>query len=660
MMVEAEDEKSSAFSVSQEDIDSVLVRGSGFQNGKYRIYRQFQKNEGSKSNIAFLKNEYGTGGGTHDYPDGIRGGEWHDSRGIGIEKHGSYTNADLRLSWAKVEKRLRELIKDNRYLNPKEKDHYADFLEGISAPQYEIDTQRKLSRQRFIEAHREMQPADKRDTLSLRLSDFIRDLDGYEKALLEKVGRTDFADMTVEQMEQVFSEPAAVQQLIDFLALVQGQTTSVYSRSNAWRFSQELTELYPLRYLYHEGDVVYIGADKYEISDFNENAVSLRNVEFPLFGKELSRADFEEKLRENPANDHLKTVITEKQETETLTEEKPDSITFSIGFSEHPAFYDRQLNDCFTDLSFALGNKLLGVLDEKQHREREDESRQVGWYHKTDFEISAVVGGEDFHYEGRFDIGDGEGDLIAHIKNFYNYCLSLDCPFIPEWKRQGEDYYREQMETLRFGRDVFIPFLEQHTELTPEDEKLLTEIMSFEKEWFVPAEETKMSVADREIDILRDVLSQMKMDDIGLSYVGDELVARDGGNEWRGTAFYHFLVDEAMNFDGNGELVGMVMDAEVLEDFKELAEQKGVPVVPIQTTPRYTVEQTSDAFADPFIIRDNTVPEGRDGQYYDVDGIYQTFETEEEAQEYADTLNSAEHIVKLFAAKDAEREAEQK
>ena len=108
-----------------------------------------------------------------------------------------------------------------------------------------------------------MQPADKRDTLSLRLSDFIRDLDGYEKALLEKVGRTDFADMTVEQMEQVFSEPAAVQQIIDFLALVQGQTTSVYSRSNAWRFSQELTELYPLRYLYHEGDVVYIGADKY-------------------------------------------------------------------------------------------------------------------------------------------------------------------------------------------------------------------------------------------------------------------------------------------------------------------------------------------------------------------------------------------------------------
>ena len=72
-------------------------------------------------------------------------------------------------------------------------------------------------------------------------------------------------------------------------------------------------------------------------------------------------------------------------------------------------------------------------------------------------------------------------------------------------------------------------------------------------------------------------------------------------------------------------------------------------------TPHYTVELTSDAFADPFIIRDNSVPEGQDGQYYDVNGIYQSFETEEEAQEYADTLNSAENIVKLFAQKDAER-----
>ena len=495
MIAEAEDEKSSAFAVSQEDIDSVLTAGSNIQNGKYRIYRQFQKQEDKRSNIEFLRNEYGTGGGTYTYPDGTNGHEWHDGKGIAIEKQGSYTSPDLLLSWSKVEKRLRELIRDDRYLNVKEKEHYADYLESVSAPQYEIDTQRKLKRQRFIEEKRELPPADKRDTLSLRLSDFIRDLDGYEKALLENVGRGDLADVTEGQMEQYFSDPATVQQLLDFLKLVQGQTTSVYSRSNAWRFSQELTELYPLRYVYHEGDVVYIGADKYEVTAFDENAVSLRNAEFPLFGKEFSRADFEEKLKENPANDHLKTVITESQKTETLDEEKPDSITLSIGFSEHPAFYDRELNDRFTELSFALGNRLLGVLDEKQHYERLDESKGVGWYKKTDFEIHAVVGGEEFNYEGRFDIGDGEGDLIAHIRNFYEYSLSPACPFIPEWKRQGEDYYREKMESLRFGQDVFIPFLERHTELTPEDEKLLAKILATESDWNRKSEDKEQPVA---------------------------------------------------------------------------------------------------------------------------------------------------------------------
>lgn len=208
---------------------------------------------------------------------------------------------------------MRELIKNDRYLNEKEKDHYADYLESEEAPQYEIDAQRKMARRRFIDANRDLPPADKRDTLVLRLSDFIRDLDGYEKDLLENVGRTDLADVTAEQMEQHLGDPATVQQLIDFLALVQGKTADVYSRSNAWRFSQELMELYPLRYVYHEDDVVYIGADKYEIAAFDENAVSLRNPDFPLFGKELSRADFEEKLKENPANDHLKVVVTESR-----------------------------------------------------------------------------------------------------------------------------------------------------------------------------------------------------------------------------------------------------------------------------------------------------------------------------------------------------------
>ena len=511
MIAKAEDEKASAFAISKEDIDSVLQKGSGVADGKYRIYRQFQKGEDRQKNIEFLKNEYGTGGGTHIFPDGFSGHSWHDSKGLAIDRNGTYTNHDLVLKWSQVEKRLRELIKDNRYLNPKEKDHYADYLESVSAPQYEVDTQRKIARQRFIDAHRDLPPADKRDTLALRLSDFICDLDRYEKGLLSVVGRNDLADITAEQMEQQLSDPSTVQQLIDFLAQVQWKTTSVFSRSNGWKFTEELRELHPLRYLYNEGDVVYIGADKYEIATLTEEKVYLQNAEFPILGQEYSRADFEEKLTENPANDHLKVVVTEKQRTETPSEKKQDGIQLSIGFSEHPAFYDRQLNDRYTDLSFALGNKLLGILGEKQYREREGD-KNIGWYHKTDFVIKAVIGGEEFNYEGRFDIGDGEGDLIAHIKNFYDYALSP----------KGEQLYGDDRESLLRGRDEFIPFLEQHTELTQEDEKLLDEIMATESDWYRTAEE-----AEEKPQAYADIMNGSEAPAIEMEQSADDLIGRE-------------------------------------------------------------------------------------------------------------------------------------
>ena len=228
-------------------------------------------------------------------------------------------------------------------------------------------------------------------------------------------------------------------------------------------------------------------------------------------GQEYSRADFEEKLTENPANDHLKVVVTEKQRTETPSEKKQDGIQFSIGFSEHPAFYDRQLNDRYTDLSFALGNKLLGILDEKQHREREGD-KNIGWYHKTDFVIKAVIGGEEFNYEGRFDIGDGEGDLIAHIKNFYDYALSP----------KGEQLYGDDRESLLRGRDEFIPFLEQHTELTPEDEKLLDEIMATESDWYRTAEE-----AEEKPQAYADKLNGSEAPAIETEQSTDDLIGRE-------------------------------------------------------------------------------------------------------------------------------------
>ena len=126
---EAEAEKASAFSISQEDIDAVLQDGSGIEDGKYRIYEQFQKSLSQSENAAFLKEEYGIGGA---YPKiaASRIDEWHDGKGIKISKGTiSSPNASITLSWNKAAKRIAELIKLDRYLSPKEKEHYPAYLE---------------------------------------------------------------------------------------------------------------------------------------------------------------------------------------------------------------------------------------------------------------------------------------------------------------------------------------------------------------------------------------------------------------------------------------------------------------------------------------------------------------------------------------------------
>jgi hypothetical protein len=123
LIEQAEDEKSSAFSISQEVIDVVLQQGSGVQDGKYRIYLQFQQNADTKKNADFLKKEYGTGGRAPALT-GTDIHEWHDGKGITLTS-GKIMGPDAKivLPWSKVQKRLGELIAADRYLNSKEKEY---------------------------------------------------------------------------------------------------------------------------------------------------------------------------------------------------------------------------------------------------------------------------------------------------------------------------------------------------------------------------------------------------------------------------------------------------------------------------------------------------------------------------------------------------------
>ncbi len=114
--------------ITQDEIDTRLTGGSNFHHGQFRIYKYFMEGHDKKDNIAFLKNEYGTGGSSHALIGSDKGHEDHDAKGIRLEK-GSYGNpyAKVLLKWNVVEKRISELVKADKYLSPKGKEAYAQY-----------------------------------------------------------------------------------------------------------------------------------------------------------------------------------------------------------------------------------------------------------------------------------------------------------------------------------------------------------------------------------------------------------------------------------------------------------------------------------------------------------------------------------------------------
>ncbi len=244
---QAEEQKSSAFSFSQEIIDAVLTRGSGISEGKMRIYEQFEKSLSAKENADFLKNEYGWGG---SYPVIVGAGidENHDGKGITLSKGFGNDAPKLILKWNQVEKRIGELIRMDRYLNPKEKEQYPKWL---------------------------------------------------------------------EKQEERRAELAEQQRNREILSATPPETEN----------NEIETEV---RYEYHLGDTVYIGASQYEILSFDENRVMLYDFDMPLFNKELSREEFDRKVRENPINDHLKVSVLPAEEKAVTGENKAQNDTETV------------------------------------------------------------------------------------------------------------------------------------------------------------------------------------------------------------------------------------------------------------------------------------------------------------------------------------------
>ncbi len=341
IIAEAEEEKSSAFAISQEDIDAILTRGSGIHQGKFRIYEQFLKQDSSENNIAFLKNEYGIGGA---YPavSGRNLDESHDAKGIKISRGRiSRPDAELLLRWKKAEKRIGELIRADRYLSQAEKDNYPAYREQAEARRKRGEISEEFRSIVYDYNDFVAQLGEESKALNLYyLSSCWGAFSVGDKKMHARTAEGDFVlPMMCEAMNSIIADNTHLTARCE--AMLEALNSDV-----AKPLEPTFDELNPppepqKEYRYHLGDAVYIGTQEYELLSFDEKKVVLFDTQFPLFNKELSREEFDNRLKENPLNDKLLQVVEEPpvadntkenpdtQETEAIPDEELDALPIS-------------------------------------------------------------------------------------------------------------------------------------------------------------------------------------------------------------------------------------------------------------------------------------------------------------------------------------------
>lgn len=244
---------------TQEFVDRYLTEQH--RDTKFSIYEQFSKSLSTENNINYLKNLYGISGATSTIK-GAGIGVNTDYKGVRFNR--GYFDASAKeqlFKWNYIEKRIKTLIHEDRYLNSKELEEYPKWLD-------EKDQERE-----FIEASNNL-------------------------------------------AEKIIEEP-----------------------------TEEKYE-----YQYHLGDRVYIGADEYEILSIGISNVVLYDFRYPLFNREMSKEEFDRKVQENPANNHLKVKVSDikdntNEELSNIEENVKEEISLPI--EEEPEVQDENIVPVF-------------------------------------------------------------------------------------------------------------------------------------------------------------------------------------------------------------------------------------------------------------------------------------------------------------------------
>lgn len=186
------------------------------------------------------------------------------------------------------------------------------------------------------------------------------------------------------------------------------------------------------------GESTTLTISKFDLEKFKEIEDKVANGESEKLQKEF--------LKNNENNQSMSIPKPEKA--------LPGEPIVTVGFSEHPELSEGM------KFPISQADRLLAELDKKQRSDRELYENS-GWHHKTDFTVEYSINGEKNTFEGRYDIGDGDGSLTEHIKSYAQYMLKDD---IIKSFSSDEKELDENKRNYKYILNELIPLFEDFTE----------------------------------------------------------------------------------------------------------------------------------------------------------------------------------------------------
>ena len=629
--------------VTQDKIDAYLTeRGTPFSDGKLAIYSFFLRNKDTKERASFLAKSYGIGGS-----GGSRIDTNHDGKGLALYGGLQHWKDGILLKWPQVAKRVDELIKQGKYLNDREKQELDRYERKIVSERIRVFYSRKGKdfllpyADHGITGYWE-DVADLQEQIQSkeRLAEIVEGMQTVFESLIP--GGDDYARENYERDKQALADvknylagkfnifPNSPYRLKTPFAPNKAEPAQV----PAVHENEPVEENMPdTEYDLKLGMTVYIGKDEMEILSLAGDKVEL--FDGTLIPLELDFATFMKRLRENSLNDGLKKpkekAYTDAEIARILPENGDDILRLCENRFSNDRFYvDEEKGEVtwfyFNPDSTSRGQFVENIVTFEQIsmlRENEDytvffdklgsEAKQyIVDSDDEEFRDAAIrFLTEEYSFRGYssasreilVSMADEreKADMKGSPKRFSIRKVPYEAGRVGIWDASIKKYLGENGQLYLFAEQADA---EEYLKRIQRENGIPEAVIVTTKDDRTEGEIETDRTEEAELTAVSRFLHATRMDDIDVYFDMGEIVARDGDNEWRGKAFYEFLLNDVTTLDENMHPVeGMSIKDEILTPVIELAKKYGADITSVQSREEDELERAKDYIRE-YLIRE--------------------------------------------------------